>query len=303
MIDINVLFCGIIKNVDKNLSHNIKCAINTGSFFKNHKIVLYENNSTDNTKNILNEYKQQDNFTIISEDIPNCYDKENNVVWSYTEVIGYEKHCHIEHICNARNKIVDEINKPEYSDFSHVVMIDFDSYAWDINGIIDSFLRKEEWDAIFANSFDYYDFYALRTDNNPFGPEILGELFWNKEKYYSAKGNDLIPVYSAFNGIGIFKKEIFKKYKYDFIVNDEVRKFYNKYLQTNTLSEELKECIKSPCPKYPIGYLDEDENIFWKSNTGFKAPIICEHVSLNLSLYNAGYKLFINPKMMYIWSG
>ena len=42
-----------------------------------------------------------------------------------------------------------------------------------------------------------------------------------------------------------------------------------------------------------------DNNIVWKNNSGYDKPVVCEHVALNFSLIRDGYKLYINPKMIY----
>ena len=109
----------------------------------------------------------------------------------------------------------------------------------------------------------------------------------------------LIPIYSAFNGIGIYKKHLLKLYNYDFCVNEQVKLFYRNYLKKNTISNDIINIINSKCNKFPNGYKDELTDIFWKSNSGYDKPVICEHVPLNFALHNSGYKLFINPKMIY----
>jgi hypothetical protein len=297
VIDTNVIICGVIKNVGNKLINNIEHAIKTGQNFKTYKIVIYENNSTDNTKSILNTYVSNPNIKIISEDVIDCNLKQNNKIWAYTEVTGSNHSCRMEHISNARNKIIDEINKPDYDNYSYVIMIDLDSNGWEINGIINSFNQSPSWDAIFANSTPHYDYYALRTTFFAFGPEIIGEPFWNLPTYNFTE--ELVPVYSAFNGIGIYKKSIFFKYRYDFEVNDETKTFYRNYIKNTPIPENISKLINNKCHKFPDGYVDDNTDIFWKSNSGYKGQVICEHVPLNFALCNNGYKLFINPKMIY----
>ena len=65
------------------------------------------------------------------------------------------------------------------------------------------------------------------------------------------------------------------------------------------LDSTLLETIKNKDYLFINGYNDEESDIYWKSNSGYNKPIICEHVPLNLALYNDGYKLFINTKMIY----
>lgn len=295
--NMNIIICGVVKNIGNLLKPNLDLAIKTGELFNKYKIIIYENNSTDNTKLILQEYTTNPNFTIISEDIDNS-SKDKNVIWTYTEVTGSNHPCRIEHISNARNKYLEEVNK--HSDYSYVIVIDLDSNGWQIEGIIDSLSKREQWDAIFANSPSYYDFYALRKMELPFGPEIIGEKFWENYEF-KVVGSDLIPVYSAFNGIGIYKKELFENHKYDFMVNEEMKQFYKNFIGSRQMTGMSMNIISNPCPKFPFGYYDD--GIFWKSNSGYKGLVVCEHTALHFSLINKNYKLFVNPKMIYYPNG
>jgi len=185
-------------------------------------------------------------------------------------------------ICNARNKVITEINKKEYDDYTYVIWIDMDSNGYNVKGIENSFQCKKDWDVIYANGIEhgsYYDLYALRTDNIPYGPEILGEYFWRnmKQMTISDKSN-LIPVYSAFGGIGIYKKEIFKKHRFDCIVNEDLELFYDKYLKEHSLDKDIEMIIKNYDYKFPIGYKSLKSIIFWKANSGYNSPVVCEHV-------------------------
>jgi hypothetical protein len=176
-----------------------------------------------------------------------------------------------------------------------------DSNGWDINGIIDSFLNKQSWDVVYANNpQNYYDLYALRDERLCFGPEIIGELFWTQLPNFKINpNNNLIPVYSAFGGIGIYKKEIFKKHKFYFKVNNYVKEMYSLLLKNSTIDERLSKIIKNEDTKFPGGIKDEETEIYWKANSGYNGPVVCEHVVFNFELVSHGYKLFINPKMMY----
>ena len=300
----NAIICGIVKNCADKLDANINQAIKTGEKFNTYKLVIYENNSTDGTKDLLKKYKSA---KIISEDIDPETIRQTSEIWSYKEITGSDHPCRIEQIANARNRVIDEISKPEYDNFTHVIWIDLDSNGWTIEGINDSFLQTTPWDVIYANGINpnrtYYDMYALRTLANPdmcFGPEIVGEHFWKNMKTnlnFFKEPASLIQVCSAFGGIGIFKKEIFKNHRYDCMVNPAVKTFYKNIIGKSVLSDKYKGLIQNPDTKFPSGYLEE--NIFWKSNSGYNKPVVCEHVCLNLDLYNNGYKIFINPKMVY----
>ena len=110
-MDIRVLICGVVKNCGDTLDFNLKVAKETGELFCKYKIIVYENNSTDSTKHVLEKYKSDSNFVILSEDIPYDIIKQNSKIWAYTQITGSDHPCIIEQICNARNKVVNELNK------------------------------------------------------------------------------------------------------------------------------------------------------------------------------------------------
>lgn len=311
MIFNNVLICGITKNNENYLHRSLELCNLTGKMFHDYKIIIYENNSTDNTKTILDKYKFNKNFTIISEDIPYDIIKQNSKIWSYTKITGSDHPCRMEQIANASNKLIDEIRK-ESDEYSHVIWIDLDTTEWSLDGIKECFYCIDEWDVIYANGIakgdmqSYYDMYTYRDiENNIFGPEIIGEHFWNNMRYFNINSNssNLIPVISAFGGLGIFKKDIFNKYKYDCIVNEDVIRYYTEFLNNHEVSTETKQIIENQCFKFPGGFITswEDKYIYWKANCGYDKPVVCHHVTMNMLLKNKGYKLYVHPKLLYLW--
>lgn len=317
MIPYKVIICGVVKNVEKKIEKNIEYCNKTGKLFQDYKIIIYENNSKDNTKNILSKYTHT--AKIIMEDIPYETIKSNSKIWTATYRTGSDHPCRIEQICNARNIVIDEFNKPEYDEYQYVIWIDLDSGGWCLEGIQNSFERKDDWDAVFAG-YNHYDDYALRLDptitanddyyknisdyNEIFcmGPETLGETYWNLRNKYNIHFNNterLIPVYSAFNGLGIYKKELFKENKYDCIVTNDVKTLARKIIDHPKFNQYQMR-IYSKCHKFRGGgHRDDKTNIYWKSNSGYNRPVVCEHVCLHSSLIIKNYKLLINPKMKY----
>ena len=55
-INSKVIICGVVKNCVGKISPNIKLAIQTGELFDSYKILIYENNSNDGTKEVLYQY-------------------------------------------------------------------------------------------------------------------------------------------------------------------------------------------------------------------------------------------------------
>jgi hypothetical protein len=303
----NVLICGVVKNAGDHLERNIQSAIELGERCGNSKIVIYENNSTDATKTILQAYQAQ--LIVLSEDISAETLKRDSKIWAYTKVTGSDHPCRMEQIANARNKLVDELQKETYNAYQYVVMIDFDSKQFLVDGILDSLrlVAENPKRVLYANSLNYYDYYALRSthaDYSLFGPELMGEHFWQLMSAQPLKlepSAPLFPVYSAFNGIGVYAKDVFTGHFYDSLPTPAVRETYKAIAQAHPDAyAKYKSILQSTCPKFPGG--ERDELFYWKNNSGYDKPVICEHVAFNFALINeGGYEICINPRMLYWW--
>ena len=306
----NVIICGVVKNAATNLQNNLKLAIQLGSKCANYKIVIYENNSSDATKQILSTYETNEHFTIMLEDIASADIKRDSKIWAYTDVTGSDHSCRIEQISNARNKLIAEIKEPKYAEYTYVVMIDFDANYFLPEGILSSLqlLKENNKRVIYANSLEYYDYYALRSahsEYNLFGPELMGEYFWQKMYVKRLKINpestELVPVYSAFNGIGVYAKEVFTAYQYDALLNPTIKNVYQQIAATHpAMYEQFKPILQQECSKFYGG--ENTPDFYWKNNSGYDKPVVCEHVAFNFALIQAGYEIVINPRMLYWWN-
>jgi hypothetical protein len=105
-------------------------------------------------------------------------------------------------------------------------MMDFDDVC--SNKIHISVLKKyidndSVWDALSFNKDNYYDLWALSIRpyifsfihfNNPY--EVLNNMSgYITNKLKSLNKNELLPCFSAFNGLAIYKTQIFKDCVYD----------------------------------------------------------------------------------------
>lgn len=320
MINQKVIICGVVKNVENTILKSIDMCIGIGELFNDYKIIIYENNSTDNTKEILKSLNKK-KVKIISETIEYNEIKKNSKIWAYTQITGSDHPCRMEQIANARNKILDEIKKVEYNDFTYVIMIDLDTNKFESNGIIDSFNNRDlnSWDVIYANGIDdcgfYYDKYALRCYSNIwlFGTELYGDEIGlkvgNLKINFDNDDNQLIPVISAFGGMGIFKKKVFNECRYASLIDDSITDFYHNLLSNlpdNFLPPEITTQFENPCKKFNGGFISSyNKNnkryyLYWKNCSGYDKPCLCEHTYLNINLISKGYKIFINPKLYYL---
>ncbi|MDQ3109205.1 MAG: hypothetical protein M3R17_04865 [Bacteroidota bacterium] len=167
--------------------------------FSDYKIIIYENNSTDTTKEKLQKIAGE-------KVIVKCEQfSEEELLQSGTARTWNYQPFRVEMISNARNKVLDIIAADEgLKNSDYLIWIDLDFKDWDVNAIAKCF-DTEDWDAITANCVlangNYRDTYALRDEKYSFGPEIFGDYWWNKinpQMGRKLEGNKLIPVLSAF---------------------------------------------------------------------------------------------------------
>lgn len=199
MKNCNVIFAGTIRSVEQYIEKTINNIDLCGRQFNNYILIIYENDSNDNTRKILLDNKK-DNYIYIFED-------------NITEPLRTMR------ISNGRNKILDkvrEINKDNY--YNYLIMMDMDDV--NISGkFIESIKTCFEytgWDILTGNQSDsYYDLWALRKKEdmeedcwkiynmNIHIPNAMNIFVFNKRKNY--KPGDLLEVDSAFSGIAIYK--------------------------------------------------------------------------------------------------
>ena len=279
--DAKVIICGVCKNVEHRLPYTIRSIEKLGEQFKDYRVFIYENNSTDHTTIFLKMWAEK-----------------NRRVWVRCENLSKEEIAQITKpgreplIARARNIVLDQAMQTEYEDYSYVIMADMDfPEVWDIGGIMSSFSYKEPWDAILANGVDWdgylYDRFAYKTVDLPLGPQLIGWdpwIFYIRSTKVSLIGEkNLVPVSSAFGGLGIYKREALKGCRYSGVVTPEVDRVNYQLLKEADYTEFLDQnSIKNTDNRWVIG----------------QTPC-CEHEALQAAMRCHGHaKIYINPQMI-----
>lgn len=303
--DINeekIVICGVGRDVEKGVMNIIHSTELLASHFKDYAVIIYENNSKDLTKELYQKWTQiNSKVHFISEDLPPYF-----LRFSRYQRLAY-----------ARNQVLDKLMTPEFDDARYVIMVDLDfEEPWDVEAIIDSIKHPEqEWDAIFANGG--WDQLAFRSREFPIGYELLGPSYFDtleearplmnldpKERYFLHK--EWIPVYSAFGGLGIYKKESIKGCRYSGLTNQELTKALIRWLtqakQDHPFNYHLIE--KRIQKAEPIRFFREifvaseeekEDLVRLKEN---RLRVTCEHICFHAMMANRGHdKLFINPRL------
>ena len=251
----NIMFCGIAKDCGEHLERNIQRIQRTAKYFKDYKVFIYENNSTDETKDILREYESE-NFKIMLDDIedPN---RQDMVCGNH-----YER---CKRIAEARNKYMNFVSR-NYENYEITAIIDLDIIGgWSYNGLLrslsdlnDTQVCVSSYGAISviksplcfkkkfesANDLKYmYDSFAFRNYQHYMLEQKLGtpiSIIKNIQATHNLidrpKQNTVIM--SNFNGLALYNSKSIKDLRYKTRFNEELADsehvcFHRDLLNTN----------------------------------------------------------------------
>jgi len=298
-----ILLTGIGKNIQKSLGAIQETFTSLASKFEC-AAIFYENNSSDNSAELLQKWKKEDSrIHVVSETIPSeeLLNQGKARTWDNLP-------CRLELLARARSKLLDKILSPAFNGYDLVLMLDLD--------IVRPLPIMETADAISTFPADaaavfsfgvntagkMYDLFAYRDESFPFGPEILGEFFFkskHEKRLYRhtdrLKKCEFHPVYSAFNGAALYRREALYGCKYSPYPNQDLDNLYRKI---------AKDMGKEPSDWFPGQthingvlqgiYLFGKDSFFYQSSAGYNFPIIIEHVALHTTLMKKG-KLYMRP--------
>ena len=159
-------------------------------------------------------------------------------------------------IANARNEILN------YMRFAHkrgqankyFIMMDSNEYACvgqiNIDTLRSAIQRSDEWDSIsFDRDAGYYDYWALSFDPHIYSfyhvqnkDETLQDMVasFATKLNTSRDSQDLIPVYSAFNGFAIYKTNMFLNCSYSSLIH--IQLFPKQLLPRKLLNRFKNDC-------------------------------------------------------------
>lgn len=220
-----VCICGIGRNIEDILPATIARIKKLCRMFLTCDIFIYENDSNDNTLNILNKWKTEDeNLYLISEKLYRPLNQQDKSLLR-RKAMAY-----------ARNKYLQACRNSG-KNYEYVIVIDMDLLGgWSYEGIANSFGWSEIWDMIAANSIYYnkiecglqklfFDSWAFRRLGHP---EPHNEKDINLLNYN--RGEPPVRVFSAFGGLSIYRGECILNNKFEYKDNDCDHPTMNKQL-------------------------------------------------------------------------
>jgi len=195
----SVIVCGCTKNSARYIYKHLQLLYDMAPLFETFKMLIYENDSTDNTVEILEQFKQTHPF----------FDYISENLQTRVKTLA---------LAHGRNTLLKYIQGFEY-----MIMVDLDDVIATFKpSQIKYLFEHTEWDALFANCLGkYYDIWALRIERDkwtqlcPF--QVIDYDCWEAVQKYRTRqvvsqhqisipvSTPLIPVNSAFGGFGIYK--------------------------------------------------------------------------------------------------
>jgi hypothetical protein len=210
--DKNICITGLIKNGESHINNKLAFFQKFKNYCNNLDIIIYENDSTDNTVDILRSWASENiNFKIISEKLNAKH--RGHPFKDADRVLA---------MASYRNKCLDYIKTHVSS--TYIIIIDLDYKEISLDGILNSFgwIKNNSRINIMAG-FSYqqhnnglltnYDSWAYRGNwwGDYQSDKNFAYTFINWRPFI---GSEPFQVNSAFGGICIYKKDIFIKGHY-----------------------------------------------------------------------------------------
>jgi len=222
MNTIKTYICGCAKDVGSYLDDVFDNIGLIGKLFDDFHIIIYYDNSEDNTLDKLNKWNEyyQDKMTLLIGKDPLTNIRTQN-------------------IANARNHLLRKIYELNDDDFPYFIMMDMDEVnRGKLNPVaLQNYLHHERnetplsWDALSFNRIIYYDLWALSIDPYSFSCNHYenNHKVKNQMVHYLKQElgrvviknatNGLLPCISAFNGFAIYRKNKFINVKYEWNIH------------------------------------------------------------------------------------
>ena len=198
----SVLICGIARNIDRVLPYTIARLERLGELFAACKYFVFENDSKDDTLEILQDWAIDNDTVTIKHDQFNPP--------PFTDPHGYDRRFYMAKARNIYLEYARRFIREHITDY--VIVVDMDLYGgWSYHGVLNSLGQKHKWDVVGSNSLCYiqhnkewcklfYDSWAFRPLDHP---EAIDDQEANL--FVFNRGEPLVPVNSVFGGLAIYK--------------------------------------------------------------------------------------------------
>lgn len=207
----SVVITGLARNIAPVVGKTIARIERTGRMFKSYKVVIFENDSKDNTAEQLQAWAAANsNVTILTENRNDPINPGIRCLDRATRMALYRN--------KYRQFIADN-----YADIPYTIVIDTDlPGGWSYDGLANTFGQALPWDFVGSNGIIYkdyegviarplyYDAWAFRWAGSwsPVAARQINPRHW-------PRGEPMVKVNSCFGGLGVYCTEALVSVEYD----------------------------------------------------------------------------------------
>lgn len=227
----SIIICSIVRNAEKGLRENVPVLQELCKKFVDYRVFVYENDSIDKTKRLLEEWSVSDSeHVFVSLNDNNC----SATIPSQKEtgkVSRFYSRRRIERMAMLRNQYMAYIEQQGW-EADYLMVVDLDVARLSLEGILNSFEHNYSWDAVTAFGYSlapnlhmrYHDTYALTEYGEENLPQTKDKIKSLAGKYGKQKGSkEWVRVFSSFGGLAIYKFEAIKGLRYIALRNEDER--------------------------------------------------------------------------------
>jgi len=228
--DKKIIILGLVRNLENSLYDNVVSISMISKYCSNISFFLYENDSIDNTVNVLKKCKLEiKNFNYLSDTL-NLRSFGHQTLESKLELKSTERTLSLaKHRNVCLSYVRDNSNK-----FDFVIVMDMDFEKFSLDGILNSFgwFSENYADALVGTSLQFKNLFSSEQKNlwNYDCWAYRGSWWEDLQKYSNNYGYDPmlwfgfwqlpigskpIQVNSAFGGIGIYKTQHYINVEYE----------------------------------------------------------------------------------------
>jgi hypothetical protein len=204
MADSRVAITGLARNIGRVLPVTIQRIENLGRCFADYRVVVYENDSTDDTRLELARWSRGNRRVhLVTEVLADPVNPTTRCLARAARMARYRKRC--------QEEVLDQCRS-----FDAAIVIDFDIQGgfsidgiastfghtgWDFVGANGLICRRDGWK---MNALRQYDTWALRFD-----ADLTPLSTREAAMYVYDRGAPLVPVTCCFGGLGIYAMEAY----------------------------------------------------------------------------------------------
>ncbi len=191
---------GLARDVAGVLPMTIARIEQIGAMFADYRVVIYENDSRDNTPRLLTDWAARNSRVHVT-------------IERRGDPVNPNARClkRAERMAHYRNQCLEAI-RARFADFNHAIIVDTDlADGWSLDGLANTF-GHDDWDFVGSNGLILkrvrwrinvtmqYDAWAFRSDElfTPFTTKQVNMMSWRR-------GEPLVPVTCSFGGLGVYR--------------------------------------------------------------------------------------------------